>query len=68
MPAVSVVISAKDAEKTLERSVNSALQSDFSDFEVVLIDDGSADLTYSIAHSIQETTKEAENNPQSLQI
>lgn len=54
MPLVSVVISAKDAEKTLEKSLKSALQSDFADFEVVLVDDGSTDKTWEVVQSIQE--------------
>ncbi len=54
MPLISVVISAKDAEKTLAQSLKSALCSDFPDFEVVLVDDGSTDKTWEIAQSIQE--------------
>lgn len=57
MPVVSVVISAKDAEKTLLRSLASTLQSDFADFEVVLIDDGSTDKTLEIAQSVRETAR-----------
>lgn len=67
MPLTSVVIAAKDAEETLAQSLKSALRSNFSDFEVVLVDDGSTDKTWEIAQSIQEgasnlrTIRNAEN-------
>ncbi len=54
MPLVSIVISAKDSEKTLEKTLKSAFGSNYSDFEVVLVDDGSQDRTHAIACSLQE--------------
>ena len=43
MPKLSVVIPVFGAEAYLETCVNSVLAQDFSDFELILIDDGSRD-------------------------
>ena len=42
-PLISIVIPVYNAEKTLERCVDSVLQQSFGDYEVILIDDGSED-------------------------
>lgn len=43
MPLISVIIPVYNAELTLERCVNSVLEQQFKDFELILIDDGSTD-------------------------
>ena len=45
---VSVIIPVYNAEKSLSRAVDSVLKQTFSDFELILIDDGSKDLSASI--------------------
>lgn len=40
---ISIIIPVYNAEKTLERCVNSILSQDFTDFELILVDDGSSD-------------------------
>ncbi|MGM9757298.1 MAG: glycosyltransferase family 2 protein [Candidatus Cryptobacteroides sp.] len=40
---VSIIVPVYNAEKTLERCVNSILSQDFTDFELILVDDGSSD-------------------------
>ena len=42
---VSVVMPVKDAEQTIEASVNSILDQTLSDFEIIIVDDGSTDGT-----------------------
>ena len=42
-PGVSIIIPVYNAEKTLERCVDSILSQDFKDLELLLIDDGSRD-------------------------
>lgn len=41
-PEISVIVPVYNAEAYLERCVNSILRQDFSNFELLLIDDGSA--------------------------
>ncbi|MFA4889345.1 MAG: glycosyltransferase [Candidatus Omnitrophota bacterium] len=45
---VSVIIPAKDAEKTIEKCIISLLGIDYQNFEVIIIDDGSQDKTAEI--------------------
>lgn len=49
MPKVSVIITAYNAEKTIERCLNSILDTDYQDYEILLINDGSTDKTEEIA-------------------
>ncbi|MGB3693669.1 MAG: glycosyltransferase [Spirulinaceae cyanobacterium] len=45
MPTISVIIPAYNAEKTIQLTINSVLQQTWSDFEILVIDDGSNDST-----------------------
>lgn len=49
MPRVSVVIAARDATATLAQTLASVVAQDFSDWEVVVVDDGSTDATGELA-------------------
>ena len=42
-PKISIIVPIYNAQKTLERCIDSILNQDFSDFELLLIDDGSKD-------------------------
>ena len=53
-PRVSVVIPAHNASETLLTAVESVLGQTFSDLEVLIIDDGSTDETYSVALSVTD--------------
>ncbi len=48
VPKVSIYIPAFNAEKYIERSIDSALSQSFKDLEVVVCDDGSTDATVEI--------------------
>ena len=43
MPEISVIVPVYKVEKYLERCVDSILGQSFSDFELILVDDGSPD-------------------------
>ncbi len=55
MPQVSVIIPAYNAEKYLAETVQSVLCQTFTDFEIIICDDGSTDATASIAKSINDS-------------
>jgi glycosyltransferase involved in cell wall biosynthesis len=51
MPLISLVMPARNADATLAEALNSLAQQSFTDFEVVLVNDGSTDATQVIAES-----------------
>ena len=55
MNKISVIIPVFNSEKTIGQSVESVLANDYPDFEVIVIDDGSADNTGKIIESISDT-------------
>lgn len=54
-PTVSVVIAAYNEEKVICKTISSILQSDYSNFEIIVVDDGSKDDTSKI---VRETFKD----------
>lgn len=42
---VSIIVPVYNAEKTLERCINSILRQTFAEWEMIIIDDGSTDLS-----------------------
>ncbi len=54
MPAISVIIPAYNAERTILETVESVLQQSFSDFELIVVDDGSRDRTLELLSSIRD--------------
>ena len=52
MPLVSVIIPAYNAEKFIERTLNSVLSQTYKNIEVLVVDDGSQDRTAEIIKSI----------------
>ena len=49
LPAVSVIIPAYNEEGAIEKTLKSVLKSDYPDFEIIVVDDGSTDRTLKIA-------------------
>ncbi|HRH42156.1 MAG TPA: glycosyltransferase [Pyrinomonadaceae bacterium] len=48
-PFVSVVVPAFNEEKVICRTIESLLQSNYKNFEIIMVDDGSSDKTFEIA-------------------
>ena len=51
---VSVVLAARDAERTIEEAVASVLGQTERDLELVVVDDGSVDATGELAHAVDD--------------
>ena len=43
MPKLSIIVCTYNRENTLEKCINSILNQTFSDFELIIVDDGSTD-------------------------
>ena len=54
-PLVSVIMPAYNASETIVESVNSILSQEYSNWELIVIDDGSTDDTYQKVCSIKDT-------------
>ena len=50
-PTVSIIVPVYNAEKTIGRCVDSILGQQYTDFELLLVDDGSKDGTGAICDS-----------------
>ncbi len=61
MPAVSVVVPAFNEEKVILKAIHSLLRSDYPNFNIIVVDDESTDLTY-------KDVVEAFGNHQQVQI
>ena len=48
-PSVTVVVPAYNEEKVIRRTIESLLASDYTKFEIIVVDDGSTDRTYDVA-------------------
>ena len=57
MVKISVIVPVYNAEKYLNRCVNSILQQTFSDFEIILVDDGSEDQSRNICDEYAKKDK-----------
>lgn len=51
-PPVTVIIPAYNEEKVIEGTVNSILKSDYANFEIMVVDDGSSDRTAEVIRNI----------------
>lgn len=54
MPLISVIIPAFNAEKTIEATIQSVTNQTFTDFELIIVNDGSTDRTLEIVNSIED--------------
>lgn len=58
MPLFSIIIPVYNVEKYLNKCVDSVLNQTFTDFEVILVDDGSPDNCPAICDSYAEKINE----------
>ena len=54
VPAVSVILPAYNCEKFIGKAIQSVLQQTFTDFELIIVNDGSTDNTESIIYSFDD--------------
>lgn len=54
MPLVSMIVPVYNAEKTVDRCVNSILNQTYKDFELILLDDGSTDASGAVCDACAE--------------
>lgn len=54
MPLISVIIPTYNAEKTIEETVRSVFNQTLSDFELIIINDGSVDRTLEVVSAIDD--------------
>ena len=54
MPTISVIIPAYNAERTIQETIESVQKQTFTDFEIVIVDDGSTDRTFDIIQKIAD--------------
>jgi len=54
MSIISIIIPAYNAEKTIQETIKSVLNQTFSDFELIIINDGSQDSTLEIVSTFQD--------------
>ena len=52
MPTISVIIPAYNAEKTILKTIESVQQQTFSDFELIIVNNGSTDRTLELINSV----------------
>lgn len=55
MPTISVVVPAYNAERTILETIQSVQKQTFSDFEIIVIDDGSTDKTVELLKTVQDS-------------
>jgi glycosyltransferase involved in cell wall biosynthesis len=54
MPLISVIIPAYNSSKTIQQTIESVLNQTFTDFELLVIDDGSQDATLEVVKRISD--------------
>lgn len=54
-PCVSMIVPARDEERNILRCIESLLAQDYSDFEVIVVDDGSTDATPALLERMRQT-------------
>jgi glycosyltransferase involved in cell wall biosynthesis len=54
MPTISVVVPAYNGERTILKTLESIKKQTFSDFEIIVIDDGSTDRTVELVNTVKD--------------
>jgi biofilm PGA synthesis N-glycosyltransferase PgaC len=56
IPIISVIVPAYNEEANIKRTLDSIIDSDYPTKEIIVVDDGSTDLTYAIASRYMQTS------------
>ncbi len=67
MPVISVILPVYNGEKTIQKTIESVLNQTFSEFELIVINDGSQDSTLNVVSSIQDARIKVFSYPNSGQ-
>lgn len=54
-PLVSIIVPCFDEEKVIETALRSLFKMNYPNFEIIVVDDGSKDLTFTLARSLKST-------------
>ncbi|RMG06218.1 MAG: glycosyltransferase, partial [Cyanobacteria bacterium J055] len=65
---VSVILVAENCENTIKKAISSVLSQTFTDFELIVIDNGSTDRTVEVAKTIQDDRLKIFSYPQSQRL
>jgi len=68
VPAISVLMPAYNAAEHIEQSIGSLLQQTFTEFEIIVVDDGSTDDTWHIVGSISDSRIRLIQNPRNMGV
>lgn len=63
-PIVSIIVPVYNAEETLRRCIESVLNQGFTDFELLLVDDGSTDSSAGICREYENGDRRGPGDPQ----
>lgn len=55
LPMISVLVPARNEERNIERCIRSLMQQSYPCYEIIVLDDGSADATSSIVKQLQQS-------------
>lgn len=58
---ISVIIPTFNAEKSIERAVNSVLRQSYQDFEIIIVDDRSTDHTWELLTKLKNKINVSES-------
>jgi len=68
MPKISVILPVYNAEKFVSESIKSILNQTFSDFELIILDDGSTDNSLQIIQSFKDSRIKIHCNNENLKL
>ena len=57
IPVISIIVPAYNEEENIKHALDSIIDSDYPAKEILVVDDGSTDLTYAIASQYMQTSK-----------
>ncbi|HGY3556512.1 TPA: glycosyltransferase [Pseudomonas putida] len=68
IPLASIIMTAKDCERTIEEAITSILRQSWTNSELIIIDNGSTDATWRIIQRIQATVSNIKSRKNNMEI